>query len=244
VSEGKAIVVGVGAEKGLGAALCRRLGREGLHVFVAGRTRENLEAVAGGIRNAGGEATAVPTDTTRETDVAQLFDRVEQAGGGTADLVIYNAGNNQPRALADMDAAFFEEVWRVGCLGGFLVGREAVQRMAARGSGTLIFTGATASLRGRPPFAAFASAKAALRALVQALAREFGPQGVHVAHVVIDGVINGEQIWSRFPQYAEQLGDDGMLDVDELAETYWLLHRQPRTAWTLELDVRPFKETF
>ena len=240
----KAIIVGVGADPGLGAALTRRIAREGLHVFVAGRTADRLEPLAAAICKEGGRATAVPTDATDEGEVLRLFDAVEAVGGGTADLVVYNAGNNRVADLREMEVEFFTDVWRVGCLGGFLVGREAVRRMTPRGAGTLIFTGATASIRGRPPFAAFAAAKAGLRALAQALAREFGPQGIHVAHVIVDGVINGAQIRSRFPEYAERLGADGMLDVDAICDTYWWLYRQQRTAWSHEVDLRPYKERF
>jgi len=131
----------------------------------------------------------------------------------------------------------------VACFAGFLAGREAAKRMASAGRGTILFTGASASLRGRPPFGAFASAKAGLRALAQAMAREFGPRGVHVAHVVIDGGIAGERL-QRYPEFVAQKGEEGLLDLDALADTYWMLHRQHRTAWTHELDLRPFKEPF
>jgi NAD(P)-dependent dehydrogenase (short-subunit alcohol dehydrogenase family) len=143
-----------------------------------------------------------------------------------------------------MSGAQFEAMWRQNALGGFLVGREAVRRMLPQGRGTIIFTGATASLRARPPFIAFASAKAALRAVAQGLAREFGPQGIHVAHVVIDGVIHGDQALSRFPDFVKAKGKEGLLDPDEIADSYWTLHEQKRGAWTHELDLRPFKETF
>jgi NAD(P)-dependent dehydrogenase (short-subunit alcohol dehydrogenase family) len=158
--------------------------------------------------------------------------------------VVYNAGNAMIRPVLEMDAAFFESAWRVGCLGGFLVGREAARRMVPAGGGTLLFTGATASVRARPPFTAFAAAKAALRALAHGLAREFGPQGLHVAHVIVDGMIEGDQILSRFPAAKERAGQDGLLAPDAIADAYYLLHAQPRSAWTLELDVRPYKESF
>ena len=158
--------------------------------------------------------------------------------------MVFNVGNNRFRSLLEMDDAFFEGLWRVCCFGGFLVGRAAARRMVPVGAGSLIFTGATASLRSRPPFTAFASAKAGLRALAHGMAREFGPQGLHVGHVVIDGVIDGNAVNSRFPQLKERLGADGMLAVDAIAEAYWNLHRQDRSAWTLELDLRPHKEPF
>lgn len=235
-----AIVIGVGASQGVGAALCRRFAAEGLRVVLGGRTRAKLEAVASAIRSDGGDATAVEMDTTRADDVSRIFD----AAGEAPELVVYNAGNNQFRPLLDMDDAFFEELWRLCCFGGFLTGREAARRMLPNGGGSLIFTGATASIRARPPFTAFASAKAALRALAHGMAREFGAKGLHVGHVIIDGVIDGDQVNTRFPQFKERLGDDGMLAVDAIADAYWLLHRQHRSAWTLELDLRPYKETF
>jgi NAD(P)-dependent dehydrogenase (short-subunit alcohol dehydrogenase family) len=238
-----AIVVGVGAEAGLGARLCARFGREGLHVLVAGRSAARIEDVAERIRSAGGAATAVPTDTTREADVLRLFERADALAPGRLALTAYNAGNNAMKDFLDMDAAFFEDTWRVACFGGFLVGREAARRMVAQARGTLLFTGASASLRGRPPFGAFASAKAGLRAIAQTMARAYGPRGVHVAHVVIDGGIAGERL-QRLPQLVAAKGEDGLLDLDAIADTFWMLHGQHRTAWTHELDVRPFKEPF
>ena len=237
-----AVVIGVGAGEGLGGALCRRFASEGLHVFLAGRTKDKLEARA---RELGGAETATPVvaDATQESDVVRLFDRVEERGGAP-EIVVYNAGNNRFRPLLEMDTAFFEGLWRLCCFGGFLVGREAARRMLPAGGGTLIFTGATASIRARPPFTAFATAKAALRALAHGMAREFGPQGLHVGHVVIDGGIDGDALNQRFPQFKEQRGADGMLAPDAIADAYWALHAQKPSAWTLELDVRPYKETF
>jgi len=239
---GSAVVIGVGASNGLGAALCRRFAKQGLHVAVGGRTREKLERVAEEIEAAGGRATPVVMDATVAEDVARIFDRISE-DAGVPELVAYNAGNNQMRPLLEMDDEFFEQVWRLCCFGGFLAGREAARRMLP-GGGSLIFTGATASLRARPPFTAFASAKAALRALAHGMAREFGPQGLHVGHVVIDGVIGGDLVRGRFPQLIERLGEDGVLHIDAIADAFWALHTQDRTAWTLELDLRPYKETF
>lgn len=237
-----AIVLGVGARAGLGAALCRRFAKEGLHVFAAGRTLEKLQAVTADIEAAGGRATPVVTDATEPADVVALFEAAA-ASGGRPLLATYNAGNNRFRPLLEMEDAFFEEVWRLCCFGGFLFGREVARRMLPPG-GTLIFTGATASIRARPPFTAFASAKAGLRALAQGMAREFGPQGLHVGHVIIDGMIDGDQLNQRFPDLKTQKGEDGMLKVDAIADAYWALHRQQRSAWTHEIDLRPFKETF
>jgi NAD(P)-dependent dehydrogenase (short-subunit alcohol dehydrogenase family) len=237
---GSAIVVGVGASAGLGGALCRRFAREGLQVVAAGRTAAKLEALAAEIRGAGGVLVPVVADTTRADQVARVFD----AAGAPPRIVAFNAGNNRMRPLLEMDDAFFEDTWRLCCFGGFLVGREAARRMLPAGGGTLAFTGATALLRARPPFTAFASAKAALRALAHGMAREFGPQGLHVAHVVIDGGIDGDQLNSRFPQFKQARGEDGMLSPDAIADAFWALHVQHRSAWTLELDLRPYKESF
>jgi NAD(P)-dependent dehydrogenase (short-subunit alcohol dehydrogenase family) len=242
-----ALVVGVGAERGLGAALCRRFAAAGYHVLVAGRTAGNLERVVAGVREAGSSAEAMPTDTTREADVTRLFERAMAPGAGRdpVDLVVFNAGNNQRMPpFRDITAEQFEALWRVGTFGGFLVGREAARRLVPLGRGTLIFTGASASLRGKAGFAAFASMKGGLRMLAQSMAREFGPQGLHVAHVVIDGGIDGDRLRTRHPEIVQKRGEDGLLGIDAIAETYWQLHRQPCSAWTQEVDLRPFKEDF
>ena len=241
-----AVVVGVGAERGVGGAVCRRFAAEGYHVLVAGHTAAKIEHIASGIRAAGGSAQAVATDTTSEADVARLFDLAMDPGTGRepVDLVVFNAGNNQIIDFRALTAAQFESFWRVGCFGGFLVGREAARRLAPLGRGTVIFTGASGSMRGKAGFAHFAAAKAGLRMVSQSMAREFGPLGIHVAHVVIDGGINGERLRNAMPKMVEQRGEDGLLDVDAIAATYWYLHRQPRTAWAQEIDLRPYKEIF
>jgi NAD(P)-dependent dehydrogenase (short-subunit alcohol dehydrogenase family) len=191
-----AVVVGVGAERGLGAALCRRFAAEGYHALVAGRSLEKIAQVAKTICATGGSAEAIAVDTTRENDVVRLFDRAMSPGDGlaAADVVIFNAGNNQRIDFKELSAEQFEEFWRIGCFGGFLVGREAARRLAPLGHGTIIFTGASASLRGKPGFAHFAAAKAGLRMIAQSMAREYGPLGIHVAHVVIDGGITLDRI--------------------------------------------------
>ena len=196
MSHPSGVIVGVGAENGLGAALCRRFAREGYHVLVAGRTLEKIERVVLSIRETGGSAEAMETDTTREEDVVRLFDRAMSPGAGRepADLAVFNAGNNQLIDFRKLTAEQFEKFWRVGCFGGFLVGREAARRMVTLGRGTIIFTGASASLRGKPGFAHFAAAKAGLRMISESMAREFGAAGIHVAHVVIDGGINGDRL--------------------------------------------------
>lgn len=241
-----ALVVGVGADQGLGAALCRKFSSQGYHVFVAGRTAERIERVAEGIRSTGGSAQAVPTDATEESSVIDLFEVTFAEHGNLKqpDLVVFNAGNNRKTDLLDMTAEVFEEFWRGGCFAGFLVGREAARRMLPLGRGTIIFTGASASLRGKPGFAHFAASKAGLRMVSQSMAREFNPQGLHVAHVVVDGGINGERLRAGAPARFEAAGPDGLLGIDAIADTYWHIHRQDRTAWTQEVDLRPYQENF
>jgi NAD(P)-dependent dehydrogenase (short-subunit alcohol dehydrogenase family) len=242
----KAVVIGVGPEEGLGAGLSRRFAAEGRHVIVAGRTEAKIERVCESIVEAGGSASTVVMDVTREADVIRLFDvamRVDK-NGSSADLVAYNAGNNQPMDLRTMEADVFESFWRLNCFGGFLVGREAARRFAPLGRGSILFSGATGALRGMPNFAHFASSKAGLRMIAQSMAREFGPLGLHVGHIVIDGGIDGERVHTRFAEQLKHKGDDGLLDIDAIADAFWSLHRQHRSAWTHELDLRPFKEPF
>ena len=228
-----AIVSGVGPLEGLGAQLCVRFARLGLHVLVAGRTQAKLDAVVDAIGGAGGSAQAVIADATMEADTERLF---EIAGSDLA-VAIYNTGNNTPGRIADMSAEYFENSWRVCCFGGFLFGRAAINAFAGNG-GTLIFTGASASLRGRENFGAFNSSKGALRNLAQAMAKEYGRDGVHVGHVVVDGPIGGEKIKQGLPEYAAKLGDEGMIDIDGIVDGYVYLYQQPRQAWSFELDVR------
>jgi NAD(P)-dependent dehydrogenase (short-subunit alcohol dehydrogenase family) len=233
-----AIVSGVGPDRGLGGQLCKRFAREGLHVLVAGRTREKLDAIVEGIQQDGGRAEAVVADATVEADTVALFDRA----GDALSLAIYNAGNNTPGRIADMEAEYFESSWRVSCFGGFLFGREAVRRMQPLGGGTLLFTGASASLRGRAHFGAFNSAKGALRNLAQAMAKEYGEDGIHVGHVVVDGAIRGEKVMTLLPDYSEKLGEEGMINIEGIVDGYVFLYHQPRNAWTFEIDVRTSKE--
>jgi len=238
----KAVIIGVGPEAGLGARLCRRFAEEGLHVFAAGRTAAVVEAVAKSIDARGGRATAVAADATDEAQVVALFDRAQSAPGGAIDLAIYNAGNNTPGRILDMTAEYFERSWRVGCFGGFLFGREAVRRMIATGGGALLFTGASASLRGRANFGAFNAAKGALRNLAQAMAKEYGADYIHVGHVVIDGAIGGDKIIRGFPEYANRLGEEGMISLEGIVDAFQYLYKQPRNGWTFEVDVRTSQE--
>ncbi len=237
-----AIISGVGPDQGLGAQLARRFAGHGLHVFVAGRTAASLAAVVAGIVRDGGRATAVVADATHEPATVDLFKQARAVG--KIALVIYNTGNNTPGRIEDMTAEYFENSWRVCCFGGFLYGREALKHMKADGGGTLLFTGASASLRGRPNFGAFNSAKGALRMLAQAMAKEYGPDGIHVGHVVIDGAIAGEKIRTRFPEYAAKLGDDGLVDIQAIVDGFEYLYKQPRRGWSFEVDVRTAIESW
>ncbi len=227
-----AVIVGVGP--GLGSALARRCRQAGLGTAVAARTVERIEPLA---REIGGRA--YRCDAASESDVQGLFARVA-ADLGEPSLVVFNAGAFLPRPVIETAVEEFEGCWRALCLGGFLVGREAARRMAGRGRGTILFTGATASLRGGARFVNLAVGKFGLRALAQSMARELGSKGLHVAHVIIDGQIDEER---RAPLKAER-GPDSLLDPAAIAEAYWQLHCQPRSAWTLELDLRPWTEKF
>ena len=247
MSQPTAIVFGVGSVRGVGGAVCKRFAREGYHVIVTGRTLVKIEGVVAQINASGvGSAEALQTDATDEAQVIAAFDRAMSPGPDRepVDLVVSNAGNNAFIDFTKLTAAQFEDFWRVGCYSGFLVGREAARRLVPLGRGTVIFTGASGSLRGKPGFAHFAAAKAGLRMISQSMAREYGPKGVHVAHVVIDGGILGDRLQGTFPERVESLDLEGLLGYDAIAENYWILHRQPRSAWTQELDLRPFKESW
>ncbi len=237
------LILGAGTPDGVGGALAKRFAAEGRHVIVSGRTEEKVRATAEAVASNGGSAESFKADVTSQAELEALFEHVRSLNQ-PLDCVIFNAGNNHPIPFSKLSPEEFEQYWRVGCMGGFLVAKLALPILSEQGEGSLLFTGASASLRGRPMFSHFASSKAGLRNLAQALAREFGPQGVHVAHVVIDGVINGEQVRGRFAEYLDQLGEDGALEPVAIADAFWWLHNQPRSAWTHELDVRPFKENW
>ena len=232
-----ALVVGVGG--GLGAALGRRFAEAGMRVALAARSGKTTNGLAAEIEKAGGTARAYAVDTTDEARVVGLFESV-RGELGEPDLVVFNAGAFMRQSILEATAGDFERCWRVGCLGGFLVGREAAKAMAAKGSGTIIFTGATASLRGSAGFFNLAVGKFGLRALAQSMARELGPKGVHVAHVIIDGQIAGPY----YADLAKQRGADAMLAPAAIADAYYRLHSQQRSAWTQELDLRPWVEKF
>ncbi|MEO0417433.1 MAG: SDR family NAD(P)-dependent oxidoreductase [Pseudomonadota bacterium] len=236
------VVLGVGASNGVGGALVRRFASEGLHAIISGRTPERIEAVAEEVKEAGGFAEAVRADVTSAEDQDALFEIA--ASRGEVAAVLYNAGNNAIVPFEQLDAETYEAFWRVGNFGAFLTAKRAVPILKRQGQGSLFFTGASASWRGKANFAHFASMKAGLRMLAQSLSREFGPAGVHVAHFIIDGIIDGEYVRGRFGEYLEKLGEDGSLSPDAIADTFWHVHTQHRSAWTHEIDLRPFKENW
>jgi NAD(P)-dependent dehydrogenase (short-subunit alcohol dehydrogenase family) len=238
----KAVIV-VGAGDALGGAVARRFAREGYVAAVARRSADKLEPLVAAIEAEGGKAVAFGTDARQEDQVIALFDRVE-ADIGPAEAVIFNIGANVMFPITETTARVYTKVWEMAAFAGFLTGREAARHMLPRGRGTILFTGATASLRGGKGFSAFAGAKFALRALAQSMARELGPQGIHVAHSIIDGAIDTAWIAENFPQRHALKDQDGILDPDHIADAYWMLHSQPRDAWTHELDLRPWMETF
>lgn len=236
-----ALVIGVG--DALGSAIARRFAREGFIACVARRHGEKLTPLVEAIRAAGGEAIPFGVDARKEEAIAALVERIE---GEIApiEVAVFNIGANVRFSILETTSRVYFKVWEMGCFAGFLMGREVARRMLPRGRGTILFTGATASVRGSSGFSAFAGAKHALRALAQSMARELGPKGIHVAHVVIDGAIDTDFIRDNFPERYALKERDGILAPDAIAENYWQLHRQERSAWTQELDLRPWIEAW
>ncbi len=243
MAKGACLVVGAG--DATGAAIARAFAREGLAACVVRRPRhaEALEALAQSIRDEGHEASAFPADAREEDEMIALFDRVESEIA-PIEVAVFNIGANVRFTVEETTSRVYRKVWEMAAFAGFLTGREAAKRMAPRERGTIIFTGATASLRGAAGFSAFAGAKHALRALAQSMARELQPKNIHVAHVVIDGAIDTEFIRGITPDFEEKRADDAILSPDAIAGSYVFLHRQPRSAWTHELDLRPWREKF
>jgi NAD(P)-dependent dehydrogenase (short-subunit alcohol dehydrogenase family) len=238
----KSVLV-VGAGDATGGAIARRFAREGLVACVTRRTADKLEPLLAQIRAEGGEAHGFASDARKEVDVETLVTHIEREIA-PIEVAVFNIGANVRFTVAETSERVYRKVWEMGALAGFLMGREVAKAMAVRGHGTILFTGATASLRGSAGFSAFAGAKHALRALAQSMARELGPQGIHVAHIVIDGAIDTRFIAENFPERYALKEKDGILAPDAIAENYWNLHRQARSAWTHELDLRPWLETW
>jgi NAD(P)-dependent dehydrogenase (short-subunit alcohol dehydrogenase family) len=238
----KAAIV-IGAGDALGGAIARRFAREGYAAVIVRRHADQLEPLADAIRGEGGEAHPFGLDARKEEDMVGLFEQVE-AEIAPVEVCVFNIGANVNFPIAETTARVYFKVWEMACFAGFLAGREAARRMTPRGRGTIIFTGATASVRGREGFAAFASAKHGLRATAQSMARELGPKGVHVAHTIIDGAIDTAWIAENFPARYQLKAQDGILNPEHIADAYWGLHAQPRDAWTHELDLRPWMEAW
>lgn len=238
---GVALIVGAG--EATGGAIARRFAREGFATCVTRRHAEKLKPLVEAIEAAGGSARAFGSDARREEQVVELVATIER-DLGPIEVCVFNVGGNVRFPIRELTTRVYTKVWEMGALAGFLVGREVAKVMAPRKKGTILFTGATASLRGGKGFAAFAGAKHALRALAGSMARELGPEGIHVAHVVIDGAIDTQFIRELFPERYALREKGGILEPDAIAEAYWQLHLQPRTAWTHELDLRPWIEPF
>lgn len=237
----------VGAGDATGGAIARRFARGGYTVCATRRSLDKLQPLLDRIEAEGGKVHGFASDARKEDEVVALVERIESTIG-PIEVMVFNIGANAPSSILDETAHRYFKIWEMACMGGFLNGREAARRMVARAGdghkGTIIFTGATASLRGSANFAAFAGAKHALRALAQSMARELGPRGIHVAHVIVDAAIDTAFVRENFPERYALKERDGIVDPDHIAETYWMLHRQPRDAWTHELDLRPWIEKF
>jgi NAD(P)-dependent dehydrogenase (short-subunit alcohol dehydrogenase family) len=231
----------VGAGDATGGAIARRFAREGYVACVTRRDAAQLVPLVQRIESEGGRAHGFGSDARKEEEVVALIEKIE-AEVGAIEVFVFNIGANVPCSILDETARKYFKIWEMACFSAFLNAREVARRMVGRGRGTILFTGATASLRGSANFAAFAGAKHALRALAQSMARELGPRNIHVAHVVVDGAIDTEFIRTNFPERYALKGEDGILHPDHIAENYWMLHRQPRDAWTHELDLRPYME--
>lgn len=247
---GSILIAGVGSLQGVGAAIARRFGREGYPVVIAGRSTDKLLATARALEADDIRIQAVPGDVANLTDVKGFVAAAEELA--PLAIAVHNAGSNRPEPFLDQAEDEFEVHWREHALGGYNLARAALPALLARQDASLpfthgpglFFTGASGSLRGKAGFAAFSAAKGALRNLSQSLAREFGPMGIHIAHVVIDGGISGERLLSKMPDLANQRGPDGLLNIDAIADAYWALHHQHRSAWSQELDLRPWSESF
>jgi len=231
----------IGAGDATGSAIARRFAQEGYTVCVARRNEEALRPLVQQIRDHGGHAFAFGMDARREEQVVSFFNQIE-ADVGQIDAVIFNVGGNVRFPILETTSQKYFKVWEMCAMAGFLVGREAARVMLQRERGTILFTGATASTRGGAGFSAFAGGKAALRALAQSMARELGPKGIHVAHIIIDGLIDTEFARRNFNDYVNDVGHDGILNPDHIAQAYWYLHAQPKDSWTFELDLRPSVE--
>ena len=241
MSTEKKVALVIGAGDATGGAIARRFAREGYVACVVRRHADQLEPLLAQIRGEGGEAHGFGCDARREEQVAELFETIER-DIGPVEVLVFNIGANVPCSILEETARKYFKIWEMACFSGFLTAQAAARRMVGRGRGTILFTGATAGLRGAANFAAFAGAKHGIRALAQSMARELGPRNIHVAHVVVDGAIDTAFIRDNFPERYALKDQDGILDPEHIADNYWYLHQQPRDAWTFELDLRPWME--
>lgn len=239
--QGQPAALIIGAGDATGAAIARRFAREGLVACLVRRHAEKLAPLVEAITKAGGQARGFAADARKEEEVIALVETVEREVG-PIEVMVFNVGANVPCEILQETAQKYFKIWEMACFGGFLSGREVARRMVARERGTILFTGATAAVRGGANFAAFAGAKHALRALAQSMARELGPKQIHVAHVIVDGAIDTAFIRESFPERYALKARDGILNPDHIAENYWYLHKQPRDSWSFELDLRPWIE--
>ena len=239
--EPAAVVFGAG--DALGGAIAARFARAGFHAVPSRRKTGPLETLAASIRAAGGKATPIPCDARNEDAVRSVYDRIE-VGIGPIEVAVFNAGAWYNAPIAETTARIYRQVWDTAAFAGFLTAREAAIRMVPRGRGTILITGATASVRGGPGFAAFAGAKFALRGLAQSMARELAPRGIHVAHVIVDGRIDAAAVREKFADQIADSGPDGLMSPTAIAETFHAIHAQPRDCWTFEIDLRPWREVW
>ena len=237
----KKVVLVVGAGDATGGAIAKRFAQEGFVACVTRRSADKLQPLVDAIKATGGEAHGFACDARKEEDVVALVERIESEIG-PIEAFVFNIGANVPCSILEETARKYFKIWEMACFSGFLNAREVAKRMAKRQRGTILFTGATAGMRGAAGFAAFAGAKHGIRALAQSMARELGPMNIHVAHVVVDGAIDTDFIRDSFPEKYATKDQDGILNPEHIAENYWYLHSQPRDAWTFELDLRPWSE--
>lgn len=237
----KKVVLVIGAGDATGGAIAKRFAREGYVACVTRRSADKLQPLVDEIRAAGGEAHGFASDARKEEEVAALVEGIER-DIGPIEAFVFNIGANVPCSILEETARKYFKIWEMACFSAFLTAQAVARRMVTRERGTILFTGATAGLRGAAHFAAFAGAKHGVRALAQSMARELGPRNIHVAHVVVDGAIDTAFIRDSFPDIYARKDQDGILDPEHIADNYWFLHAQPRDAWTFELDLRPWME--
>ncbi|SIS13118.1 NADP-dependent 3-hydroxy acid dehydrogenase YdfG [Aquipseudomonas alcaligenes] len=237
----KKVVLVIGAGDATGGAIAKRFAREGYVACVTRRSADKLQPLVDEIRAAGGEAHGFASDARKEEEVAALVEGIER-DIGPIEAFVFNIGANVPCSILEETARKYFKIWEMACFSAFLTAQAVARRMVTRERGTILFTGATAGLRGAAHFAAFAGAKHGVRALAQSMARELGPRNIHVAHVVVDGAIDTAFIRDSFPELYARKEQDGILDPEHIADNYWFLHAQPRDAWTFELDLRPWIE--